>query len=349
MSGFALRGKVMAVLAVVPLAASACGGGKSSPATKDAAGDDHVQVAVSNYTNGPFGLPYLVGDKRGIFKKHRIVVDKIVGSAGGGTTVRLLLAGDLAFADSALAATVQAAQQGSALKIVGGGIQDVNDACSVTRKDAPFKTVKDLQGHTIGFTNPGSASEAFIRLMIGKTGIDPKKFKLKATGGLMEGLALLAKGEVDVTSAIGPLCADPRFKVLDTSEFVPQFQQTVTVTSAKLAQEKPDLVKRFLTALNESNAWVRQNPDAAADLLAAHLEQPAQALRPLMKKLIADPAHWDVSLSAQPVNAALTGAGLSGVLKPGEALPWDKILDQSFLPDGVAKVDPAQLTVGAAQ
>jgi NitT/TauT family transport system substrate-binding protein len=345
-----LRGRVIGMLVLVPLAAAAaCGGDKAPVVSQDAAGDDHVQVAVSNYTNGPFGLPYLVGDKQGIFKKHRIVVDKVVGSAGGGTTVRLLLAGDLAFADSALAATVQAIQQGSKLKIVGGGTQDVNDACSVTRKDAPFKTIRDLAGHTIGFTNPGSASEAFIRLMIAKTGVDPKKFTLKATGGLMEGLALLAKGEVDVTSAIGPLCADPRFKTLDTSEYVPQFQQSVTVTSAKLAQDKPDLVKRFLAALQESNLWIKQNPDAAADLLAAHLEQPASALQPIVKKLTADPAHWDVALSAKPVNAALAGAALSGVLKPGQSLPWESILDQSFLPDGVAKVDPAQLGVGTGQ
>ncbi|MFB6552468.1 MULTISPECIES: ABC transporter substrate-binding protein [unclassified Streptomyces] len=336
------RAAPVMMLALLPLTATACSS-SSERSTKDAEGVDHIQVAVSNYTSVPYGLPYLVADKQGMFKKNRIAVDKVVSSTGGGTTIRLLMSGDLAFADASVNASLQAVQQGSDVKIVGGGTQSVRDGCTLVRKDAPFKSFEELAGRTIGYTNPGSASEGITRLYVARSGLGQDDFTLKATGGMREGLALLQKGAVDLVPGVGPLCSDPRFKVLDTTELVPRFQVTTTITSAKFAREQPDLVKRFLASLHEANLWVRKNPEAAGDMLAAHLQQPAEPVRSLVSELVKDPAHWDVGLDPEPVNAALAGARLSGITE-ADTQPLENILDQSHLPQGVSKVDPSQLS-----
>jgi NitT/TauT family transport system substrate-binding protein len=334
-----------AVVACAGLALGACGTGSSGGDVSKRAGVDHIQIAVGNYGAGAFGVPQLIAQKEGIFRRNRIAIDRVVSSAGGGTTVRLLLSGKLAFADSAVAATVLAALKGTPLKIVGGANHDNNDSCVLTRSNEGVKTLKDLAGKTLSYSNPGSASEGFIRLAAARSGVPATSFRYKATGGLSEGVTLLKQHQVDQAIGLGSLCrgGGGLQPLPDASRLVPSFQQSVVITTGQMLQRNPDLVRRYLLSLQQAERWISANPDRAAVPLAELTEQPLAPTRQFVRSLLS-PMHWKVGLDATALNAALRGAVLSGAIDRGTQLPWSKILDQRFLPAGASRVDPATLS-----
>ncbi|HEY6573975.1 MAG TPA: hypothetical protein VI029_03385, partial [Mycobacterium sp.] len=77
---------VPAAIAVLTL--SACGGGTGTDASAD--NPVTIDVPVSNATE-PYVIPWLVGKDQGFFKDRGVIVDKIVPSKGGSTTLRNLL------------------------------------------------------------------------------------------------------------------------------------------------------------------------------------------------------------------------------------------------------------------
>src|SRR5258707_10219111 len=109
------RGRVPVTVAIALLLAlaAACGGGASS----SVGAVDHIQITVSGYPTALYGLPYEVGIDKGIFKQNRIVVDKIVPASGGGTSVRAMTAGKLAFGEVATGAALQAYNAGAPVVI----------------------------------------------------------------------------------------------------------------------------------------------------------------------------------------------------------------------------------------
>lgn len=67
-----------------------------------------------------FSVPYIVAMEHGFFAQEGIEITGISGSEGGGTTVRKVLTGDLAFGEVAPAAAAQAYAAGSPVVAVGG-------------------------------------------------------------------------------------------------------------------------------------------------------------------------------------------------------------------------------------
>ena len=55
------------------------------------------QICVTHWGNLMYGVPYAVAQDKGYFKEAGVAIDGILTSAGGGTTVRNVLAGNLIF------------------------------------------------------------------------------------------------------------------------------------------------------------------------------------------------------------------------------------------------------------
>ena len=83
------------------------------------------EIVVSNYGVAANGMPYAVAMAKGFFKQNGADVTGILTSEGGGTTVRTLLGGNLAFGEINLTAPVIAVQQGADLKIISDNVQTV--------------------------------------------------------------------------------------------------------------------------------------------------------------------------------------------------------------------------------
>jgi NitT/TauT family transport system substrate-binding protein len=323
---------------------SACGG---SASTGGAAADDHIQITVSGYPTALYGLPYEVGIDKGIFKQNRIVVDKIVPTSGGGTSVRALTSGKLAFGEVATGAALQAFNAGAPVVIVAGAVPDLNDGYSITRKDAPFNSLQDLKGRVLGYTNPGSVTEVTQRLLIDQAGLQAKDFTFKSTGGLTEGLTLLKQGQVDMVGLTDPQFTVEAAKgtiksVFTSSQYIKQFQQTVIATSPLMVKENPDLIRRYLLSYKQSVEWIQAHPDEAGAVFGKYGEYDVTASQTVVKRLI-NPVHWTLALNLEGLNLLLRGSRLAGVLKPGTEITWSEALNQSFLPAGTDKLDTTKI------
>src|SRR5262249_29693417 len=83
------------------------------------------EIVVSNYGVAANGMPYAVALAKGFFKQNGADVTGILTSEGGGTTVRTLLGGNLAYGEINLTAPVIAVQQGADLRIISDNVQTV--------------------------------------------------------------------------------------------------------------------------------------------------------------------------------------------------------------------------------
>ena len=66
------------------------------------------EISVTQYGASLYGVPYTVALDQGLFKKAGADITGIMGSAGGGTTVRNILASSTPYRDVALGAACAA-------------------------------------------------------------------------------------------------------------------------------------------------------------------------------------------------------------------------------------------------
>ena len=131
------------VFALLPLAASA------------------EEIVVSNYGVTTNGMPYAVAMAKGFFKQQGADVTGILSSDGGGTTVRTLLGGNLAFGEINPTATVIAIQQGADLKIVSDNVQTVAEFIWAVKPDFADQDRRRSEGqedrlHQSALDQPGA-------------------------------------------------------------------------------------------------------------------------------------------------------------------------------------------------
>src|SRR5262249_51724028 len=100
-------------------------------------------ITVTHWGSSFYGAPYAVAMAKGFFKPHGVDVTGILTSAGGGTSVRNTLAGELPYGEVALSAAVLAINSGQPLKIISGGVDTVADILWITQPDSPLKSIKD--------------------------------------------------------------------------------------------------------------------------------------------------------------------------------------------------------------
>jgi NitT/TauT family transport system substrate-binding protein len=104
------------------------------------------EISVTQWGTSLYGLPYAVAMENGLFKKAGIDITGILGSGGGGTTVRNILASDTPYGEVAVAAALAAQRQGLDLVIVNVGTRSVAESSVVTLKDSSVKSITDLAG-----------------------------------------------------------------------------------------------------------------------------------------------------------------------------------------------------------
>ena len=139
-------------------------------------------ITVTHWGSAFYGAPYAVAMEKGFFKKYGVDVTGVLTSQGGGTSVRNTLAGDLPYGEVALAAAVEAINNGVPLRIIGAGVQSIADILWMAKKDSPLHSIEDLVGKKVAFTAPGSVTNMLILMSMKKRGHRPQCHKAGASG-----------------------------------------------------------------------------------------------------------------------------------------------------------------------
>jgi NitT/TauT family transport system substrate-binding protein len=298
------------------------------------------EIVVSNYAVAANGMPYAIALAKGLFQQNGADVTGILSSEGGGTTVRTLIGGNLAYGEINPTAAVIAAQQGADLRIISDNVQTVAEFVWAVPKNSPIRTAQDLKGRKIGYTNPRSTSQALAILILEAAGLKPGDAELVKTGGFGEGIVALDLGAIDIAPIPEPLWSAHKDKyraVVRASDTLPPLDNVVGVTTSKAAAARGDFLRAILRGRRQAVAFMYASPDEAGDIVAKAYNLPPEVARSAVRNLTSSHEktgvrYWGAgSFNRKAMDDMMRAQRLVDALK-GE-VDWGKLIDESFLPD----------------
>ncbi|MCA0008657.1 MULTISPECIES: ABC transporter substrate-binding protein [unclassified Mesorhizobium] len=302
------------------------------------------QIVVSNYGVSANGMPFAVAMEKGFFKEEGADVTGILSSAGGGTTLRNMLAGDAPYAEVNPNAIIAAIQQGADIKIISDNVLTVAEFIWAVKPDSPIQSVKDLKGKKIAFTNPRSTSQGLAALVLQAGGLKTEDAELVKTGGFGEGVAALDTGLVDVAPIPEPLWSKFKDKyrpIAKASDLLPPIANVLGAAAGSAAEKKGDFIKAVIRARRRAVEFMAQNPDEAGDIIAKVYNLEPEVARSAVKNLVDSRTngieYWgtgqihldglEKSVEVQKMIGALSGD-----------VDLKAIIDTQFLPDDIKEL-----------
>jgi len=300
-------------------------------------------IAIGNYGSSANGMPFGIALAKGYFQEEGANVTGIIASEGGGTSVRNAMAG-VAYGEANPGAIAVAIQQGADLRIVSDNVLTIAEFAWLVKKDSPIKTIADLKGKKIGYTNPRSTSQALDILMLKKAGLKTEDAELVKTGGFGPMVAALELGHIDVAPVTEPLWSKmkDKFRVLITgAEALPPLDNVVGVATAQAVATRGDFISAVIRARRRAIGFMRAHPEEAGEILAKSFnitpEVATSAIKNLINSTTEGISYWgegDIHvegmkriIEVQKSVGALTGD-----------IDLSKIIDTRFLPDDLKKV-----------
>lgn len=328
---------VLALSAALALALGVAGGAQTS---RDAVKADKIVFGTGFGVLGRDAFVHVAVEK-GYFREQNIEV-QIVPGAGTVDTMRQLAAGkrDIGFGDfNALVLT--RANEGIPVKGVYMVSQDVLSTY-IALKESGITTPKDLEGKTIADA-PGATTTVLFPLYAKRAGIDASKVKfVPAAPPALP--SLLASKKVDAVAqfilglplfqkAAGgkPLVSLPYYK------YFPGFVGTAIMVADDWIQKNPDLLGRFLLAMDKGLHWAIDNPGQAGAILnkLEPLADPVVAAQEL--RLVKPHVRTKDTLkygygyfNRQRVNSTISI--VTNFFKPKDRVTADDVYTDKFLP-----------------
>lgn len=291
------------------------------------------EISVTQYGASLYGVPYTVALDRGLFKQAGIDITGIIGSAGGGTTVRNILASDTPYGDVAVGAALAAQAQGLDVLIVNTGTRSVAESSLVTMPDSPVKSLADLMGRKVAITSPRSVSEMLLLMEMKAQGVDAARVQRVASGGYVNGLTLLEQGAVAAAVLIEPLSITRAGKyrtVVAARDVLPPMTTSVGITTRAYAASHPAALRAIIAGRQAGVKALYADPAAAAALIArVYGLDPALATQAVDNMI--GPRMWsegDINLAE--MERTIDGLRLAGEVK-GE-VDLGKLIDTAYLP-----------------
>jgi NitT/TauT family transport system substrate-binding protein len=302
------------------------------------------EIVVSNYGVSANGMPYAVAMAKGFFKEEGADVTGIITSAGGGTTLRNMLAGNVPYGEVNPNVVVAAVQQGADIKIVSDNVSTVAEFIWGVKPNSPIQSVKDLKGKKIGYTNPRSTSQALATMVLQTGGLKTEDAELVKTGGFGEGVAALDGDLIDCAPIPEPLWSKFQGKyraIAKASDVLPPVANVVGVAIEAQSNTKGDFIKAVIRARRKAVDFMVAHPDEAGDIVAkAYNIEPAvgrAAVKNLTTSKTAGVSYWGPgTIHMDGLKRAIEVQKSIGAIS-GDVDP-NKLIDTRFLPDDIKAV-----------
>jgi len=298
------------------------------------------EIAVGNYGVSANGMPFGVALVKGYFKEEGLNITGLISSAGGGTSLRNMLAGGgVPYGEVNPGVVVSAILAGADLKIVSDNVLTVAEFVWAVKPESPIKTLKDFKGKKIGYTNPRSTSQALALMLLQAGGYKESDAELVKTGGFGEGIAALDAGLIDVAAITEPLWSKVKHKyraVVVASEVLPPLDNVVGVTTVEMAEKKGDFIRAVIRARRKAVKFMKEHPDEAAEIVAKQynidLDVAKSAVRNLTTSTTRGVPYWgEGEIHLDGLKRMIEAQRSVGAIQ-GE-VDYSKIIDTRFLPD----------------
>lgn len=292
------------------------------------------EISVTQYKTSFYGAPYTIALAKGYFKKAGIDITGIIGSGGGGTTVRNILASPTPYGEVAIGAALAAAAQGIDIVFVNTGARTVAESSLVALPGSDVKSLEDLVGKKVAITNPRSMTEMILLLELKSKNIDASKIQRVASGGYLNSITMLKEGAVSAAAMVEPLSiirAHDFKTVVAAKNILPAMTTSVGITTRAFAKAHPDKIKAIIAGRREGVKAIYANPKDAAAIIAKDYKLDPAVADTAVENMIG-PRMWsEGGFSKDELDRAIEGLRLIGEVKGDVDL--SKLIDQSYLPD----------------
>ena len=227
--------------------------------------------------------PVYLGIKEGFFAKQHL---KVVPHAlqGGAAVVSAVVGGSLQFGFGATANLIEATSRGLPVQFVANGDEAGARAASdwsgiLVKAGSPIKSVKQLAGKTVAANAVDGENELALDAILERNHVSPSAVHVVALPFPTMPTAL-AGGKVDAVTEVEPFVSaieaqggkdlSPLFEGMAPSLVVAGY----FATRNEIAKD-PALVRRFVTAINQSLAYARSHAKAVRAIIPTYTKIPA--------------------------------------------------------------------------
>ncbi|HEX5199235.1 MAG TPA: ABC transporter substrate-binding protein [Actinoplanes sp.] len=279
-----LRKRLIALLTVTALAATtaACGGSDdSSDGNAGSSSPDKVKVGVIPIVDV---APIYLGKAKGFFEKQNIDLT-LEQAQGGAAIVPAVVSGQYQFGFSNVVSLLLGASKNVPIKVVANGnnatADPQKDFSGLLVRDPAITRPKDLEGKTVAANTLKNIVATSVNEIVRKDGGDPTKVKYVEVA-FPDQAASLEANRVQAVFLVEPFVSSVKsknWKQLGSFAAVsPSLMVADYFTSSQLLGEKPDLAKRFTSALKESLAYADAHPDEVRQIVTTYTTIKADAV-----------------------------------------------------------------------
>lgn len=286
--------------------------------------------------NGEYA-PIMMAEAKGFFKEEGID-HKIVDGGPGKNPIPIVAVGQAQFglATNGMAVvTARLAKDPVDIVAIGTLFQQAPSSyLTLAAPDAPPLKPKDMEGKTVGIQ---TGSEFIFRAFARKNGIDESKVKVVTAQATVEPL-LVGKMDyfsgwiVNQTYQIEQEAAKPdapeslkgkSWKALRLSDFGVPTYTDVIFTSGDTLKKNPELVKRYLRAVQKGMQYVIDHPDESVEILAKFPGQVEDAKKLAWRFKIQNPLYQSENSKKNGplVMDPAVWTAMIGFLKEGDQIP----------------------------
>jgi NitT/TauT family transport system substrate-binding protein len=296
-----------------------------------------AKITVSQYGRLVATLPWAVAMEKGMFREAGLDIDGITAGAGGGTSLRNMLAGELPYAEIATSAAIAGSLAGVELKALASSSNHIGELTWAAKPDAGINSIHDLVGKKVAYTSPKSITEMVIRTALAREGL-AGKVEILPLGGLGPALTALAQGAVAAAPWNDPaLTITPdKYKVLFYGhQYYPQFTWQVAVTTKEFAAKNPETLRKILHVHRRAVEFVYGQREETARIYAKVWDVSLAEANAILPKYY-EWRHWSRGeFSTEGLAAVVDGLLSVGELK--QPFDWSTLIDQNLLDEDLRR------------
>ncbi|MBN1666224.1 MAG: ABC transporter substrate-binding protein [Anaerolineales bacterium] len=266
---------IKVVLLLTGFLLAGCQGSTGSQAGTSA---EPIQITACISSPSANQMPFVYAAEGGFFQKHGLEVELITFNSGADAATALVTR-DVDICQVAGTSVINAALAGEDLVFIGG-LFNRHLYSVITRPE--IQSAADLPGQVFAISKPGGLPDSLMRIAADYWGlqVDEDLFLL-SVGNQSERLAAMETGAVAGTVLSIPETARARqlgYNIFLDLGALDVFYPSITIAShsAFLAENRPAAI-RFLRAVTEAIAEMKQDRDGTLQVMAGYLLLDAQA------------------------------------------------------------------------
>jgi NitT/TauT family transport system substrate-binding protein len=262
---------VAAMLAIL----AGCGGDDEGTEDTPAGQGERTAVTVQDVAGIPSEF-LTAGVKQGFFEKRGLDVT-VKTAAGGAAIIPAVVSGDAQIGGSNVVSVLIAAEKGLPIQMVAAGTfgpeTEEDDWSAVLVKEGAIRSPKDLEGKTMAVNTLENVATETATAALENVGADASKVKFTEVD-FPDMLGALDAGRVDSIFEIEPfvtagLGQGLRRVLAPYYRTKPDLQIGSYVVSKEYLGGHEEVAKAFRAGVDDTAAWVRDNPDEFRKVLAS--------------------------------------------------------------------------------